>query len=105
MEIPSFSQRTGLGPVRKSYRLMVLRNGISLGIRKNHVKVGNKFDCVERVSVGQRLPSRFVQSGAAREMNLVKIVVEAPAIRRGLPSTSPTQPVFGWCCSRRFGGL
>ena len=33
------------------------------------------------VRVGQRLPSRFVQSGAAREMNLVQIVVEAPAIR------------------------
>ena len=39
------------------------------------------------VRVGQRLPSRFVQSGAAREMNLVQIVVEAPAIRGGLPST------------------
>ena len=37
--------------------------------------------------VGQRLPSRFGQSGAAREMNLVRIVVEAPAIRGGLPST------------------
>jgi len=57
------------------------------------------------VSVGQRLPSRFVQSGAAREMNLVQIVVEAPAIRGGLPSTQQTQPVFGWCCSQRFGGL
>ena len=37
--------------------------------------------------VGQRLPSRFGQSGAARELNLVQIVVEAPAIRGGLPST------------------
>ena len=33
------------------------------------------------VRVGQRLPSRFGQSGAAREMNLVQIVVEASAIR------------------------
>jgi len=39
------------------------------------------------VRVGQRLPSRFMKSGAAREMNLVQIVVEAPAIRGGLPST------------------
>ena len=39
------------------------------------------------VRVGQRLPSRFWQNGAAREMNLVQIVVEAPAIRGGLPST------------------
>jgi len=39
------------------------------------------------VRVGQRLPSRFWQSGAARELNLVQIVVEAPAIRGGLPST------------------
>ena len=56
---------------------------------------------------GQRLPSRsrFGQSGAARELNLVQIVVEAPAIRGGLPSTEATQPVFGWCCSQLFGGL
>ena len=54
------------------------------------------------VRVGQRLPSRFVQSGAAREMNLVQIVVEAPAIRGGLPSTHPTQPVFGWFYSQRL---
>jgi len=39
------------------------------------------------VRVEQRLPSRFVQSRAAREMNLVQIVVEAPAIRGGLPSS------------------
>ena len=39
------------------------------------------------VRVGQRVPSRFGQSGAAREMNLVQIVVEAPATRGGLPST------------------
>jgi len=30
---------------------------------------------------GKTLPLRFGQSGAAREMNLVQIVVEAPAIR------------------------
>ena len=35
------------------------------------------------VRVGQRVPSRFGQSGAAREMNLVQIVVEAPKIRGG----------------------
>ena len=49
MEIPSFSQRTGLGPVRKSYRWMGLRNEFSLGIRKKHIRIGNKFDCVEGV--------------------------------------------------------
>ena len=32
------------------------------------------------VRVGQRLPSRFGQSGAARELGLVQIVVEASAI-------------------------
>jgi len=36
------------------------------------------------VRVGQRLPSRFGQSGAAPELNLVQIVVEAPATRGGL---------------------
>jgi len=53
MEIPSFSQRTGLGPlgpVRKSYRWMGLRNGISIGIREKHIRIGNKFDCVEGVT-------------------------------------------------------
>jgi len=39
------------------------------------------------VRMGQRLPSRFGQSGAARELDLVQIVVEAPEIRGGLPST------------------
>jgi len=39
------------------------------------------------VSVGQRLPSRFGQSGAARGLGLVQIVVEVSAIRGGLPST------------------
>jgi len=42
------------------------------------------------VRVGQRVPSRFGQSGAAREMNLVQIVVEAPANRGVLPSTYPS---------------
>ena len=40
------------------------------------------------VRVGQRLQSRFVQSGAAQEMNLVQIVVEAPAIRGGCQALS-----------------
>jgi len=39
------------------------------------------------VRVGQRVPSRFGQSGAAREMNLVQNFVEAPAIGGDLPST------------------
>ena len=46
--------------------------------------------------VGQRLQSRFGQSGAVRELNLVEIVVEVSAIRGGLPSTWPFEPVFGW---------
>jgi len=36
---------------------------------------------------GAEIASRFGQSGAAREMNLVQIVVEASAIRGGLPNT------------------
>jgi len=39
------------------------------------------------VRVGQRLHSRFGQSGAVRELNLVQIVEEVLAIRGGLPST------------------
>ena len=50
------------------------------------------------VRVAQRLPSRFGQSGAARELSLVQIVVEALAIRGGFPSTQPSQPVYDWRC-------
>ena len=39
------------------------------------------------VRVCQRLPSRFGQSGAARELGLVQIVVEASAIRGCFPNT------------------
>jgi hypothetical protein len=31
---------------------MGLWNGISLGIRKKHIRIGNKFDCVEGVKGG-----------------------------------------------------
>jgi len=43
--------------------------------------------CEWAVRVGQRLPSRFGQSGAARELGLVQIVVEASAIRGCFPNT------------------
>ena len=29
---------------------MGLRTGISIGIRKKHIRIGNKFDCVEGVT-------------------------------------------------------
>jgi len=38
------------------------------------------------VRVEQRLQSRFGQSGAVRELNLVQIVEDVSAIRGGLPS-------------------
>jgi len=44
-----FFSTSRFGPVCKSYRFMVLRNGISLGIRKKHIRIGNRFDCVEGV--------------------------------------------------------
>ena len=37
------------GPVRQSYRQRDLRNWISEGIRKKHIRFGNKFDWVEGV--------------------------------------------------------
>jgi len=56
---------------------------------------------------GQRLPSRFGQSRAARELGLVQIVVEASAIRGGFPNTYPTYSVacFWLALSQCFGGL
>ena len=51
------------------------------------------------VRVGQRLQLRFGQSGAARELGLVQIVVEASAIRGGFLS----HPVSGWRCRRVLG--
>jgi len=53
--------------------------------------------------VGQRLPSRFGQGGAARELGLVQIVVEASAIREGFPNTWLTEPAFGWRCRSVLG--
>jgi len=50
------------------------------------------------VRVGQKLLSRFGQSGVARELNLVQIIAEAPEIWGGLTSTQPSEPVFGWRC-------
>jgi len=40
------------GPVRKNYRQMGLRNDICWGIRKQHTRIRNKFDCVEGVIIG-----------------------------------------------------
>jgi len=57
------------------------------------------------VRVRQRLQSRFGQSGAVRELNLVQIVEELLAIRGGLPSTWPFEPVFGWRCCNVLRGL
>jgi len=47
----------------------------------------NDRDSEWAVRVGQRLQSSFGQSGAAREMNLVQIVVEVSVIRGGLSNT------------------
>jgi len=55
--------------------------------------------------VGKRLPSRLGQSGAARELKLVQIDVEALEIRGGLPSIQPSEPVFGWRCRNGLRGL
>jgi len=55
------------------------------------------------VRVAQRLPSGFGQSGAARELGLVQIVVEASAIRGGFPNTWPIEPVFGRHCRSVLG--
>jgi len=49
MEIPSFSQRTWLGPVCKRYCSMGLQNDISLGTRKKHIRIRNKFKWVDGV--------------------------------------------------------
>jgi len=48
------------------------------------------------VRVGQRVPSRFGQSGTALEMKLVQIVVEAPAIRGGFPPKHLTDTACFW---------
>jgi len=42
---------------------------------------GISSECQWAVRVGQRLQSRFGESGAARKLGLVQIVVEASAIR------------------------
>ena len=51
MEIQSFSQRTGSAQFAK---VTVKWNGISIGIRKKHIRIGNKFDGVEGVTLSSR---------------------------------------------------
>ena len=48
--------------------------------------------------MGQRLQSRFGKSGAARQLGLVQIMVEASSIRGGFRNTEPCQLVSGWRC-------
>jgi len=57
------------------------------------------------VRVGQRLQLRLGKSGAARELGLVQIVVEASKISKGFPNTEPHQSGFGWRCRSVFLGL
>jgi len=38
---------------------MVLQNGISIGISKKHIRIVNKFDCVEGVRVIQPVPKKM----------------------------------------------
>jgi len=52
------------------------------------------------VRVGQRLQSRFGQSGAARELDLVQIVVEASVIR-GVCQTLSRHSLF-WAVAARI---
>jgi len=57
------------------------------------------------VRVGQRLQLRCGKSGAARELGLVQIVVEASKFREGFLNTQPHQSGFGWRCHSDFPGL
>jgi len=61
MEIPYFPQRTGLGPVRKSFRKIDLRNGISLGVRKQHIRIGSHLCFVDGV-MWNRVGPKFAKS-------------------------------------------
>ena len=58
------------------------------------------------VRLGQRLQLRFGNSGAARELGLVQIVVEASKIREGFSNTNPHYSVvwFWLALSQRFSG-
>jgi len=53
---------------------MGLRNGISIGIRKKHIRIGNKFDCVEGVR-----PLSFNDSWKS-ENRVSKSKIEFPAL-------------------------
>jgi len=47
---------------------MGLRNGSSLGIRKKHIRIGNKFDCVEGVTNWHFVPDQ--QKGWKNDLNV-----------------------------------
>jgi len=54
---------------------------------------GRGFEWAVRVG---RDAVEFRAERSSPKMNLVQIVVEVSAIRGGLPSTWPFEPVFGW---------
>jgi len=46
---------------------MGLRNGILIRIRKKHIRIGNKFDCVEGVTLRHSVSKLQLQVGSESE--------------------------------------
>jgi len=101
MEISSFSesQRTGLDPIRKSYRLMALRSGISLGIRKKHIRIGNKSNWVEgvRLEMVNEMQNEILNGGEIL-FNQSKSRISNSSVSRGTNSNW----VFEFLCISRY---
>jgi len=73
---------------------MGLRNGISIEIRKKHIRIGNKFDCVEGATVAlttkfarKRVKTRYLTLFRATK-NCVAICRESLLYEMGYPFRS-----------------
>ena len=84
-ESESRHSRTNYGPAQTHPKTLIEMWIFCLDLVSANSEKGRGSEWVVRV--GQRLPFRFGQSGAARELGLVQIVVEASAIRGCFPNT------------------
>jgi len=68
---------------RKSYRYMGLRNGIILGIRKTHIRFGNRFDWVGGLSFVRLAAHQKMQFQAFLAILLILLhsLVESGGVR------------------------
>jgi len=78
---------------------MVLHNGISVGIRKKHIRIGNKFDCVEGVN-GENENWSFTHIGLYTHIGPYMSAIMYTTRVRFLASWAEYSAERNWCDSK-----